>query len=95
MEPKAGFEGKNGSSLPPPLHHSYPLGAAKQQGNPRLKGLVDGVWCHMLPISTFAFLDYLSKKLMGANRIPDTAFLILLGENTAIEIMVAHLTSSI
>lgn len=57
--------------------------------------MVDEMWCHRLPIPTFAFLACLSEKLMGANRILDTAFLVLFGENTAPEIMVVHLTSSI
>lgn len=82
------------SPLPLP-HLSYPLGAAKQRGNPRSKGPVDGVWCHMLPTPTFAFLACLAKKLMGANRPPDTKFLVLFEESTAIEIMVAQVTSSL
>lgn len=50
----------------------------------------------MLPTPTFVFLACLAKKLMGANRPPDTKFLVLFEENTALEeMMVARVTSSI
>lgn len=41
---------------------------------------------------TFAFLALLSKKPMGAKRIPDIEFFILFGENSVIKMI--HLASS-